>query len=184
VLGVEQRLDPEAIAARDQPVISRIPQRKRVLTTKMVEALGAVVFVQVQGDLTVRLRAKPVPALLEFGPDPLEIVELAVDDDMDGLVFIGDRLVTRGEVDDREPRVTQGNPTIGSDPVGASIWAAVVQHIRPRAHRVGSDGGVAGENGSDSAHQRLGFGTGILSGTAEHEVRSRNLPRHARGCAP
>src|SRR5689334_10149816 len=53
------------------------------------------------------------------------IVDLAIGDDVDRLVFVVERLLAAFHVDDREPRVTQAGQTIRK---GAEVfWAAMSQ---------------------------------------------------------
>ena len=70
---------------------------------------GAPFLVAVNDHFGVRARPEVVPALLELGPQLLEVVDFAVEDDPDRLVGIGHRLVAAGEIDDRQPPETQAD---------------------------------------------------------------------------
>jgi hypothetical protein len=105
----------------------------------MMQALGAVVFIQMQRDLAVGLRAEAMPARLQLGADALEVVEFAVHDDVDRPIFVGDRLVAGGEIDDREPGVAECGATVGRHPVLPAVGAAVVERRRSGQHRLGAD---------------------------------------------
>ena len=48
----------------------------------------------------VALCGQAMTALLQIGAQLEVIVNLAVEDDMDGAVFVGDGLMTAGEIDD------------------------------------------------------------------------------------
>ena len=55
------------------------------------------------------------PLRLELGPQ-LEVVEdLPVEDDPQRAVFVGHGLLAGGEVDDRQPRVTEGRLPVAED---------------------------------------------------------------------
>ena len=95
------------------------------LSSQLVEASRAEVFVKVQCDLTVGTSAKEVATTLEVALDTLEIVELTVDDDPQALVLAGNRLFACGQVDDAEPGMSQPNPPVGSDPRSLSVGTAV-----------------------------------------------------------
>ena len=66
------------------------------------EAL-AVLLVEVDEHLGVAARREAVPGALELVPQLAVVVDLAVLDDGDPAVLVGDRLVAGREVDDREP---------------------------------------------------------------------------------
>ena len=87
VEGVEERLDPEAVARREEDLVRFVPEEQRELAAQLRQARRAQVLVEVQGDLAVGARPEPVPAALELPLDPLEVVELAVDDDVEPAVL-------------------------------------------------------------------------------------------------
>jgi len=133
-------------------VVALVPDHEGVLAAQVVQALGAVVLVQVERDLAVGLGPEPVPAVLQCPADALEVVELAVHHDVDGLILVGDRLVAGHEIDDREPGVTEGDPAVGGHPVAAPVGAAVVERRHACAHGLGGNWGLARENRGDTAH--------------------------------
>jgi hypothetical protein len=79
----------------------------------------------VQGDLAVGAGAQAVAATLEVALSALEVVELAVDDDVQGLVLAGDRLIAGGQVDDAESGMDQPDSPIIGDPPPLPIRSAV-----------------------------------------------------------
>jgi len=113
VLSVEQRLHPEAVARREEPLIAGIPDDERKLATQVMQALGTEVLVEMQCHLAVGPGAEAVAPRLEASANPLEVVELTVMHDDDRAVLVRDRLIARREVDDRQPRVTKPDPTVG-----------------------------------------------------------------------
>jgi hypothetical protein len=70
----------------------------------------------VDDHLGVAARAEAVPGRLELGLERLEVVDLAVEDELDGHVLVGQWLVPALEVDDREPPVREDR--------GAAVAAA------------------------------------------------------------
>ena len=63
-----------------------------------------------QDDFDVRLGAEAVAAALELGLQLDKIVDLAVANQREGPVFVGDRLVAAGEVDDAEAPKGEAHP--------------------------------------------------------------------------
>jgi hypothetical protein len=121
-----------------------------------MQALGPVVFVEVQRDLAVGFRPEAMTTCLEVAAHALEVVELAVDDDVDRAVFIRDWLVAGREVDDRQSRVAECGASIIRHPVLLAIGAAMVKLRHAGEHRVAVDWRMAGEDGGNSAHGWLG----------------------------
>ncbi len=62
--------------------------------------------------------------------DRLEVVELAVDDDVERFVFVGDRLIAGGQVDDAQPRVPEAGAPVRGRPRRLVVRAAM--HETPR----------------------------------------------------
>src|SRR6185437_8891260 len=89
--------------------------------------------------------------------DPLEIVELAIDDDMQPLVFVGDGLIACLEVDNAEPRVSEGDAAMRSNPVPLAIRPAMVQGLHTPLERSDRNGAAAREHGDNATHIRLTF---------------------------
>ncbi len=92
----------------------------------MPQAIGAVFFVQVDDDLGVALRGKPVAERLELRAQFDVVEDLAVVDDPERTVLVADRLIAAGQVNDAEPRAAQANPVIPVDAV--SVRPAMPEH--------------------------------------------------------
>src|SRR3954470_8967287 len=121
VEGIEQRLYAEPIARREEGPIPLVPEHKCEFAAQSMQALGANVFVEMQGDFAVRPSAQMVPRLLEFLSDRFIAVELTVDDDVNASVLARDRLISRNKVNDAEPRVPETNSRVGCDPTPLSV---------------------------------------------------------------
>ena len=130
---VEQRLDAEPVAGREEPLLRLVPQHERVLAAQLVQAVRTDVLVQVERDLAVRAGPQPVSRAFELALDPLEVVELAVHDDLPPPVLVRDRLIAGHQVDDAEPRVAQPHPSVRRDPMPLAIGSAMVQSRGRRA---------------------------------------------------
>ena len=73
-------------------------------------------LVEVDDRLGVAVGRKTWPRALEVAPQLAVVVDLAVEDDPDGAVLVGDRLMAAFEVDDAEPAHRQANGRRLGDP--------------------------------------------------------------------
>jgi hypothetical protein len=110
---VEQRLDAEAIPGGEERVAALVPQRKGKFAAQLRQAVRPGFFVEVQRNLAVRPGREPVPAPLEFAPDPFEIIKLAVHHDTDISVLAHEWLIARRQIDDAQPRVPEPHAPVG-----------------------------------------------------------------------
>src|SRR5207245_2524356 len=70
---------------------------------KLVDEVEPVVFIQVHDRLNVSASPEAMPSLLQVGTDLAKVVDLAVAECRDGLVFIAHGLLAAGRIDHREP---------------------------------------------------------------------------------
>ena len=117
---------------------------------------------------------------LELGAQPLEVVDLAVEDDPDGAVLVVDRLVAAGEVDDREP----AHPERGAVPREPALPVGPAMHDRGQ-HPL--DAGVArgrrrlAPDAADAAHQEaVPASRGVAVTVRELSSRSQRAERAQR----
>src|SRR5262249_20263290 len=89
---------------------------------------------------------------LELALHALVVVEFAVDDDVEPLVLVGDRLIARVQVDDAEPRVSEADVPVRCDPEPASVRPAMVEPPRGAFQHLRVDGIAAGPECDDAAH--------------------------------
>ena len=99
---VVERLDPVAVSGEDEPPLSGVPEPDREHPAQPPREVEPVLLVEVDEHLGVAVRAEAVARALELGPQLSVVVELAVLDDVNRSVLVGDRLVAGLEVDDRE----------------------------------------------------------------------------------
>ena len=67
---------------------------------------------------------------LQLASLALEVIELAVDNDMNPFVLVRDRLIAGREVNDAQPRVTETYAVIGGQPSTLAVRTAVVKAVR------------------------------------------------------
>ena len=85
-----------------------------------------MVLVKVEDDLAVGGRAEAVAFLLEAAAELGVVVDLAVEDQPQALVLVGQGLMAaRREVDDAEPGVAQGDAAIAGHQGVLEVGAAV-----------------------------------------------------------
>ena len=94
-----------------------------------MQALRAEIPIQVQGDLTVRAAAQVMPRLRQLALDGFVAVELSVDNDSCAAIVAGDRLLTGLEVDDAQPRMTQGDAPVIGHPIALRVRSAMLEAI-------------------------------------------------------
>ena len=80
--------------------------------------------------------AKTVPALLELASLTFEIVELTVYNDVDAPVFVGNRLIAGGEIDNAQTGVTQTDPLVIGNPNLLMIRPAMNEGFRSALKRL------------------------------------------------
>ncbi len=100
--AVVEGLDPEAVAGEQQAPLPGVPERDREHAPQPLEEAVAVLLVEMDEDLGVAVGGEPVPEPLQLLAQLAVVVDLAVLDDRDRPVLVGDRLVAVLEVDDRE----------------------------------------------------------------------------------
>ncbi len=106
--GPVQRADAEAVPAQDQALLPGVEEGDGELAAQPGERLLAVVFPQVRYDLGVAVSAEAMAERLELAALLGVVEQLAVKDDGDGAVLVGDGLAAIGEADDAEAARGEG----------------------------------------------------------------------------
>src|ERR1700677_3417552 len=119
----------------------------------MVHAARPVLLIEVHEHFAIGARAKTMTARLELGALSLEAVELAVDDRVNALVLVRERLRAPLEVDDAQPGVPEPHASGCVEPVSLAIRSAVVERRGGATERLGIDGSRRGEESDDAAHR-------------------------------
>src|SRR5690349_16001762 len=99
-LRVMQRFDADRIAPEQQALSSTVPDRKGEDAIEVLRKGLALLFVEVDEDFGIGLCAEYVAAPFEIGTQLGGVVDLAVVDDPDRLIFIGDGLIPTSHIDD------------------------------------------------------------------------------------
>src|SRR4051794_7862628 len=87
-VGIEQRLHSKTIAIQEQASLTCVPKRDSEHAVKLVRKSGAVFFVSMNYRFRIAAGPEPVALLLEFSAQFDVVVDLAVEDHMDRLVFV------------------------------------------------------------------------------------------------
>src|SRR5262249_14249776 len=75
----------------------------------------AFFLIQMDKHLGIAVGSETMPLGLEIGTERLEVVDLAVEDDLDGAVLVADRLIASGQVDDRQATVDETDSRLGKE---------------------------------------------------------------------
>ena len=109
-----ERLDAEAIAREQQPPPRRVPDREREHAAEALDAVVAPLLVGVDDRFGVGARAVAVAGRFELRPDVGVVVDLAVEDDPDRAVFVRQRLLAGGQIDDAQAAVAERGLVVDS----------------------------------------------------------------------
>ena len=128
VLVDVERLLAEAVAGEEQPALAAVVDREREHPVRPLEHPDAVLRVEGEQHLGVRVRPERIAALEELGAELDVVVELAVVGDPELPVRRAQRLVAALDVDDRQAPVAETD--VAEDLGAAIVGAAVRQHVR------------------------------------------------------
>src|SRR5258708_363810 len=130
VEGVVEGLDPKTVAGGEQGLIRLVPQHERKLAAELLHAMCAEFLVQVQRNLAVRARPEQMPPPFPFTSLALEVIKLAVDNDVNPFVLVRDRLIAGREVNNAQPRMTETDALIGGQPGALAVRTAMAKAVR------------------------------------------------------
>jgi hypothetical protein len=106
----------------------------------------------VNDDLGVRAGLEDVALRLELFAQLDEVIDLAVEDDLHGAVFVLDRLRSAGQVDDAESAVPQPDP-VGHE-ASVAVGAAVAHGSRHAVEQISIGAPpVSVKDSGNTAHQ-------------------------------
>ena len=189
-LQVDERLDAEAVARREEALAPRVPQGEGPHAVEALHAVFAPLFVGVQHDLGVAARGEDVAARAQLGGEFEVVVDLAVEDQPQRAVLIAHGLMPGGtEVVDGEAAKAQGHASVVvlAFIVGAAMLQGLV-HCRDVAPRVAPARCRAEDDAVDAAHacqsRALSPASAAHCGPAARAHRARRRPGarpHRRG---
>lgn len=114
-LRVVEGAHAHAIAREEYLLVFAIPDCKGPLSVEVMDALFALVLVQMKDDFSVGGSCEAVTALFE-SVSQFEVVEdLAIEGDGESSVTAGHRLMATDNVDDTEARMAEADMAIGED---------------------------------------------------------------------
>src|SRR6185436_20827580 len=98
--AVEERLHAKAIPREKQPPRLLIPDGECEHASESIDEAHAPLLVSVHDDFGIRVGAESVTERGELRAYLGKVVDLAVEDDLHGAVFVGEGLIARRKVDD------------------------------------------------------------------------------------
>ena len=149
---VVQRLDAQPVARQEQGLAVAVPEREGEHAAKAVDAGLAPGLPGVDDDFGVAAGVEHVAERLQLRDQFLVVVDLAVEDDAHAVVFVVERLLAGGQVDDRQAPVPQADARL--DMQAALVRAAMeLGFVHPVQHGTIDVAPAAGiENAGDAAH--------------------------------
>src|ERR1039458_2535976 len=149
---IVKRLLAQAVAGEGQFAFGLIVDGEGEHATQFLDAVGAHLFVEMNNDFGVGVGVKAMAAAFELGAEFGKVVNLAVENDPCAAVFVEDRLMAAGEVDDTE--AAHAETSAVGDVESLVVGAAVHDLAAHVAHE--SFGNVAlascAHHSSDSTH--------------------------------
>ena len=147
---VVERLDPEAVPREHEPPPARVPDRDGEHPAQALCELFAVLFVEMEHHFGVAVRPEVMSGALQLVAQLAVVVDLTVLDDVEGAVLVGDRLVARLEVDDRETPRGEGDVAVAELP--EAVRAAMNQCPAHLCDAIRHGGAVRRRDSADPAH--------------------------------
>ena len=127
VLGVVERLDADAVSGEEQRPAASIPQGDAEHPAEVRERVLAPLLISVHDRLGIGIGVELVPVRGELRAQLAVVVNLPVEDHPDGSVFVANRLVAAGEVDDAQAAHAERRAIRDEHPL--VVWPAVTDDI-------------------------------------------------------
>jgi len=108
--SVEEGLLAEPVARQQDLAPIQIAHREREHPVQMIDAVLAVLFVCVDDGFGVGVRTEDVALSRQRLLQLAMVVDLAVEDNPDGSILVGERLRAAGAIDDGQPSVRERDP--------------------------------------------------------------------------
>jgi hypothetical protein len=122
---IVKRLDPDSVAGKHQAFPGLIPESEGEHAVKLLKTSRPELLVCMDDHLGVASGLELVASGFELAPQLAKVVNLAIEDNVDGSIFVRDRLIPGHKVDDRQPPYTQvGAPVVV---VAKTVWSTVTQ---------------------------------------------------------
>ena len=168
-----QRFDADAVAGEKQRPGPGVPDREAEHAAQARDGGGSPLLVGVHDRFRVGGGIETVPGGFELAPELTVVVDLAVEDDPDGAVFVVNRLVPSRQIDDAQTPHSQRHAVgrINSLIVRAAVPDDVTHLMRKRMRCIRRQR-IAGRSRFDEP------------GDAAHTINSPFSPRSARNAVP
>ena len=131
-----KRLLAKSIARDEQATFPIIPKREREHAIEMLDHITAIFFVKMRQDFRVRFAAKGVAASFQIRSQFAVVIDLAVENYRDAVIFIECRLLARQQIDDRQTPHSQRDAII--DQITFRIGPAMGEATDARCSRIDS----------------------------------------------
>ena len=118
----------QSVSRQEKRLLAGIPKRKSEHPAQETEHVDAVLLVEMDERFGITVRFQAVPAFFQACAQLQVIINRAVEDDVDRLVFVRNWLVAAGQVNDAEPPNRQTNAWLSE--VAFIIRPAVPQRLR------------------------------------------------------
>src|SRR5215467_122211 len=149
---VEQGFDAEAIANQQQTAARRVPQREREHSAEARHRQLAPLLVGVDDDFSVGVRAKTMTTGLEFDSQLGKVIDLAVEDRPNRLVFVRQRLIPCREIDDAQAAMPQADAVAAIEAAGVRTSMRDDRHHRDQLVLIDAMLRVEVEASDDATH--------------------------------
>src|SRR5258708_1563018 len=100
--SVIQRLNAKPVTGNEQCSLLTVPNRECEHAAQVLNAIAAVLFVKMNDGFGIAIGAIAVAALLQFLAQFGVIVDFAVEDNPNCAVFVAERLVPAGDINDAQ----------------------------------------------------------------------------------
>jgi hypothetical protein len=156
---VEERLLAGAVARHENGASRRVVEREGKHAIHARDAIDAPLAIRGKDDFRVRAGAEHVAFRDERIAEVREVVDLAVEDDMQRSADVRHRLMTcGGQVDDGKPPVPETDAAVLGPPFSAAVRAAVMQCVAARAEPVALGRGRSRRYADNPAHGAMSEG--------------------------
>src|ERR1700722_10017258 len=144
---IVERLDAQTIAREEDSLAASVPDGEGEHAAQVLNAVVAVFFVKMDDGFGVATGAVNMSARFELRAQVGVVVDFAVEDDPDGSVFVTQRLLAGGEIDNAQATHTQRGRTVDADAfiIGATVGNSIAHSPQDFAIDVGVEARVAGE---------------------------------------
>ena len=113
------------VAGQQKSLFALVPERESEHAPKMLDTVVSMLLVEVENHLAIAARLEDVPSVTQLIAQLHVVVDLAVRDEDQRVVLVGQRLRTGREVDDAQPPYRQCDALAGE--LAGAVRAAVNQ---------------------------------------------------------